>query len=218
MRVSVTTIDLYRRYLDGLLDFDKLVKWLTIPSPPSEFMRRGTALHNILEKLDYVMQFGEYFVSECGIYYPNEVINYCARCIDYRGIFEIKEVLPYNISGKIVYVSAKADQLIGDYVIENKTKWAYNGYINYDFYEYYNSCQWRFYADMYGVDRVYYNIFIMDINKYKDIELLDIIQFYLTPCINNHEELCLLLGEFVNFVESNKLEYLFPDKELEYGI
>ncbi len=206
MRISVTTIESYRRYLGGVDDEKKLIDSITKRSPPTENMMRGTAFHSILESP------GQYYIEQSNIYDCNsivfnaEIVNQCIPVIDYSGAFEMSNTKIYSIDGEQITVSGRCDQIIGSKVVENKTKWS-----TFDIDSYQESCQWRFYIDIYNVSAVKYNVFCMSA-LVAGIRLNSIEVFEMHPYPNLKNDVNFLLKQFVEYIHFRKLEEFFPNK------
>lgn len=206
MRISVTTIESYRRYLSGIDNEQKLIDSISKRSPPTENMLRGTAFHSILESPK------QYFIEQSNIYscndivFDEEIVNKCIGVIDYSGAFEMSNTKVYLIDGEQITVSGRCDQIIGAKVVENKTKWS-----TFDIDTYQESCQWRFYIDIYKVHAVKYNVFCMSA-LVAGIRLNSVEVFEMHPYPNLKTDVEFLLKNFVEYIHFRKLEEFFLNK------
>lgn len=205
MRISVTTIESYRRYLNGIDKEENLIESITKHRPPTLNMQRGTAFHSILEEPEkwYYPEMNQ-FIYE-GICFDADIVEKCKAEIDYAGLFEIKHTKVYEVSKERVTVVGKCDQLIGASVIENKTKWS-----GFDIDSYQSSYQWRFYLDIFFVDCVKYNVFCMSALK-DGIRLNSIEKFEMHPYLNLHTDVKNILSMFVEYIHFRDLESFFQD-------
>lgn len=201
LRISTTTVESYRRYmaLDYVQESELIasIKGLFIPTKP---MKMGSAFHSILEKPgDCVCADG--YQSD-GFKFSAEVINPCLEIFNPAGVFEVKQTRVYTLpSGEQVTVVSKADQLLAKRVIENKTRWS-----GFDFDSYFDSCQWKFYLDVFEADMLTYNVFCLSENTAGQIKLGSIETFNLFPYPRLHEDCAEQLSKFVDYVHSRGLE------------
>ena len=112
-----------------------------------------------------------YSKQKNGIEFDFDIISPCYEKIVQDAPFEVKITKIYKIGDEEVEVVAKVDQLYGNHIIENKTCWGM-----FDFERYFNSCQWKYYLDIFEAERVYYNVFCLS-DKVGGIELRNIEQF-----------------------------------------
>ncbi|HOK14931.1 MAG TPA: hypothetical protein PK007_08430, partial [Candidatus Kapabacteria bacterium] len=204
LRISVTTIELFRNYLNDLIELDDLIKRIRGEVPPSRYMDLGSAFHDILENIkDRFIPEKNVFKAKNGIEFNSNIISSCYEKIIQDAPFEVKITKIYKIGKEEVEVIAKADQLYGNYVIENKTCWGM-----FDFERYFNSCQWKYYLDIFEAERVYYNVFCF-LEKENDIELRGIEQFSFCDYPDLHNDINELLTDFVKFIHQQKLEEYF---------
>ncbi len=205
MRISVTTIESYRRYLIGIDNEEKLIESITKRSPPTINMQRGTAFHSILEEPEYHynLDTGNYICN--GIEFDFDIVMKCKAEIDYTGLFEIKHTKVYEVAKERITVVGKCDQLIGTTVIENKTKWA-----TFDIDSYQQSYQWRLYLDMFFVDSVKYNVFCMSALQ-DGIRLNSIEKFTMHPYLNLESDVKKMIASFVDYIHFRGLEQFFQE-------
>jgi len=207
LRITVTTIESFRNYLNGSIELEDLLKRIRGEFTPSRRMELGSAFHDILEKAEErFIHERNVFKAKNGIEFDFDVIAPCYEKIVQGTTFEVKITKIYKIGEEEVEVVAKVDQLYGNYIIENKTCWG-----TFDFERYFNSCQWKYYMDIFEAERVYYNVFCLS-DKVGGIELRDIEQFSFNSYPDLREDLNKLLTNIVKFIHSQKLEeYFAPD-------
>lgn len=215
MKIAVTTIEQFRRYCAGTTTLENLLSSIRGEFTPSQWMELGTAFHAILEEPSkYVVfcdQHGEatehhaYLCDD--LFFPAEAIEPCIDAMDYSGAFEVKTSKKYFVGSEEVTVVAKCDQLLGMTVIENKTRW---GQFDYDGYA--ESCQWRFYLDIFNVEAVKYNVFCMNYTVSRGIELNSIETFTMHDYCDLQSDLQQLLSDFIYFINTQNLQHYFRDK------
>ena len=215
MRISVTTIEQFRRYVAGITSLGDLIEGIKGTFTPTAKMQLGTAAHAIIENPEaykvYENIHGENSLEmmyKCDdIYFPADAIEPCIGVMDYSGDFEVKTTKEYSVFGEPVTVVAKCDQLIGMMVIENKPKWS-----PFDYNGYYDSCQWRFYLDIFNVHGVRYNVFCMNNTQSRGIELNSIETFSMHDYVGLQDDITRLLSDFVYFIKQQNLEQYFQPK------
>jgi len=189
IRTSVTKLDALHLYQQGVIEFEELVKRLRGETIETEAMQFGRAFHKLLEKIDEIEEKDTEI--DGNVFSANDILL-IKNNLKYKpalGVPEIKDVKEYNVDGEIVQVSAVADLLVGETVVEYKTT------RYFDIEKYINSYQWRFYLDIFGASKVVYNIFVFynkqlrevrdfTFYKYKDLQddLIFLLQDYVKLC------------------------------------
>lgn len=217
LKVSVTTLESYRRYLmitdetePGYQSYESFVNDLAKRTLPNIKMQVGTAYHKIIEDPSVCLTSDEHG-NAC---YEAEGIQFLPDLIEpiykYRSqypklIHEAKFYKEYLLPEPVL-VSGKADGLFGNEIHEHKTT------TNGDYDKYCHSMQWRYYFDLLpGAQKVIYNVF--EFNNYgENPENINRVNYFSYEMFryNNLEKDCIsLLKDFVNFIHQNKLEYLF---------
>ncbi|MBE2188025.1 MAG: hypothetical protein KIT33_07910 [Candidatus Kapabacteria bacterium] len=211
LKVAVTTIESFRNYLNGSIELEDLLKRVRGEFTPSRYMDLGSAFHDILEKAEErFIPERNVFKAKNGIEFDFDIISPCYEKIVQDAPFEVKITKIYKIGDEEVEVVAKVDQLYGNHIIENKTCWGM-----FDFERYFNSCQWKYYLDIFEAERVYYNVFCLS-DKVNGIELRNIEQFSFNAYPDLSDDLYELLTDFVKFIHNQKLEeYFTPDYKSE---
>ena len=162
-RISVTSLEAFRRYITGASIFDteeRLLEVLSGVFTGNEYTRIGTAFHSIVENGEAV-----YRVADGGMVI--EVDGYAvlmdglqvATAMAYRGelhgaIHEVPIGMEFADGLFPLWVSGRIDLLQGNDIRDIKTKYSH-GVAS----DYIDSAQWRFYLQMTGADRFYYDVF-----------------------------------------------------------
>ncbi len=207
LKISVTTIESFRNYLKGSLEEEALLKRIRGKYEPSRYMELGTAFHDILEKInERYSEEKKCFIAKNGIEFNYDIIAQCYQAINQEASFEVKTTKVYDIGNEQVEVVAKVDQLFGNYVYENKTCWG-----GFSFERYFQSCQWKYYMDIFEAEKVSYNVFCFYDAK-NGIQLRGIEQFSFDRYPDLDSDLNELLTSFLEFIQSRKLEEYFQNK------
>jgi energy-coupling factor transporter ATP-binding protein EcfA2 len=207
LKISVTTIESFRNYLNGSLEEEALLKRIRGKYEPSRYMELGTAFHDILEKInERYSEEKKCFIAKNGIEFDYDIIAQCYQAVNQKASFEIKTTKVFTIGNEQVEVVAKVDQLFGNYVYENKTCWG-----GFSFERYFQSCQWKYYMDIFEAEKVSYNVFCFYDAK-NGIQLRGIEQFSFDRYPDLDSDLNELLTSFLEFIHSRKLEEYFQNK------
>lgn len=185
IKVSATNLEAYRKYLAERISLDALVDTILRRSEPNNMMIKGTLFHEMLQTSN-PDNYLEYFSTDC--------IDTARSFMDYRNpLFEVKTRKQYLTKKGTVSLTGMADQILGNKVIEIKTR-----YSPISFDDYAESLQWRVYCDVFGVPEVQYNIFefrhVSD-NDYKNCAFFN----FFAPR-NNHEYVANWIESYTEFL------------------
>lgn len=179
----------------------------TVPTPK---MLVGGAFGRVLEKPLKYRKDGAYLApAKCGdnwidFWFDTASVERALSVFDPGGVFEVPMVADYDG----VKVVAKADQMIGRLIVENKAKLA----PSFDFDKYAQSVQWKLMADMAGVDAVRYNVFLLDDSEML-IRLRAIESFNLYPYALMHDDCLDIVQQFREYVERKGLVEQLNEKQ-----
>lgn len=212
MRISATTLESFRLFLTGdWMPEEDLLATIRGEFVQTPKMLLGQAFGRCLEKPGkYRLDDGTYLVpvrfgEEWREYvFTDAVMDPCLAIFDRRGVFEAKAKKEYGEH----LVVAKADQILGTRIIENKTKLS-----AFDFDRYAESYQWRFMVDMFEAAAVTYNVFCISEDAKGEVELKGIETFNLFPYADLHQDCCDLLARFVEYVKARGLEGVLHDRQ-----
>lgn len=154
----MTTLDQYRLYTreDYVSEADLLAS-IRRTRPPTPEMARGSAFDSIMEDPGrYRASDGSYLCE--GVAFPADVIVPCLAILALTpgGIFQVKTTKDYIVDGEPVTVVGKADRIIGTVVRDTKTCGS-----SFDADGYADSCQWRFYCDIFQASAFVYDVFLL---------------------------------------------------------
>lgn len=210
MRISTTTIESYRNFIEfDWLSQDEFIEQLKGKFVATKKMEMGTAFHNILEHPENYLVVNDskpdYF--ECNSYrFDNEVIKEAITKVNYAFPFEIKATKVYDILGKEITVVAKADQLEGKQGNEHKSTWS-----GFSYDKYADSMQWRFYCDIFELDKVVYKVWDFS-DLVSGIRFNDYYELTFSASDFDRTKALGYLHELVNFIHLHKLESYFQPK------
>ncbi len=223
MRVSVTTLESFRLFLQEEWFTEKrFLEQLSGKFISTLGMEFGTSYHRLLE---------------VGLEYPNtlvfthtdggKLINVSDAIInpalEFRSrhpniISEIKNTKEYLIGNDTITVSGICDGVEGMILHEHKTCLGFDGD------KYVNSCQYKFYFEMFGAEIVQYNVFDLIANKTEIKQAQNLEEFtqfiksveynkimlYKSP--DNSDYCYNLVSQFVEYVKYRNLQSYFKDK------
>lgn len=223
--VRVTTLEAFRQFMANSIERDyyeipeqRVIDTIKGEFKGNEYSRIGTAFHSIIET-------GEPHFADptegCVIDVDDHGVRFNARqvqiALDYRGEHPgaFHEVRQYKDYGRAV-VTGCADLIDGIELRDIKT--IYSGKSDSD---YIDSCQWRFYLDIFGADVFHFDLFRFNgYNPEKhgyDVSGLELtrhappITCYRYPDMEAHN--AALLNAFMDFCESRDLTGYLHFKE-----
>ncbi len=155
-RISVTTIEKFRRYMTSASSFDTeqaLIETIKGIFLGNDKTKTGGAFHKLIE--------GE-FTSDEKHYYADGIAftkEQAQPAFDYkqqhlRMIHEVPVRRVYQVGEHTIQMSGRVDGMEGIQVRDAKTK-----YRAIAWQEYMDSLQWRFYLHMLGLNVFYYDVF-----------------------------------------------------------
>ena len=166
--IRVTQLEKFRRYITEASSYDteqSVIDTLSGEFTGNEYTRIGTAFHKIVEKGDYSLPYNPdthgYDIDVDGNIVKFTMVQ-TRVALDYRdehlGAFH--EVRRYKDYGRAI-VTGCADMIDGIEIRDIKTK-----YSQPNDADYINSCQWRYYLDIFGAD-----VFHFDLFKFEDYKI-----------------------------------------------
>lgn len=223
--VRTTAIEAFRRYLaNGDNDYYEITEQSVIDSVTGEFKgneqtRIGTAFHGIV-------QYGEQFGLPIENGYGFDIDGYSVRLsheqrkitLDYRNEHPnaYHEFRGYKDYGRAI-VTGCADMLDGVEIRDIKTKFSAPSDADYI-----NSCQWRYYLDIFGADVFHFDLFVFDCYKKEkhgyDVRELELtrhtppITCYRYPEMENDN--LALLNQFMDWAEARGLTKYLTSKRI----
>lgn len=220
----MTSIEAFRRFLNNSdHDYYEITEQSVIESISGEFKgneytRIGTAFHSIIETGNpehRVIDGGDEFdIDGCKVRLAKK---HCMLALAYRNEHPkaYHEYRGYKDYGRAI-VTGCADMIDGVEIRDVKTK-----YSTPRDSEYMNSCQWRYYLDIFGADVFHFDLFVFNGYKKKkhgyDVRGLELtrhtppITCYRYPEMENDN--LVLLNQFMDFCEARGLiKYLTKDR------
>lgn len=223
--IRVTTLEAFRRYLhNSEHDYYEVTEQSVIGSVTGEFKGNvythiGTAFHSIIEtgnpKHKIIDGGDEFDVDGVKVRLARK---HCMLALAYRNEYPnaYHEFRGYKDYGRAV-VTGCADIIDGVEMRDIKTK-----YSNPRDSEYINSCQWRYYLDIFGADVFHFDLFVF--NGYKeekhgyDVRGLELtrhappITCYRYPEMENDN--LALLNQFMDWAEARGLTQYLTSKRI----
>lgn len=203
VRISATTLESFRLFMEGdWMPESDLIASIKGEFKPNHAVLLGMAFHSVLETPEKFKTEGGYC---CGGYALGDDIMVPALALfDRRGVFECKTTKLY---GEHTIV-ARADQLLGNGIIENKTTLS-----TFDFDRYAASCQWRIMVDLFEASQVTYNVFCLNEDAHGIIELKSIETFNLYPYAELRRDCDELVQRFVEYVTARGLTEWLQERD-----
>lgn len=155
-RVSVTTLEKFRRYMNEVSSFDteeSLLESIKGIFKGNDKTKTGSAFHKIIEG-EYTKVKGRIIAEDVSF-----TLQQAKVALDYKKrhplmVHEISIRKTYPTNFFPIQVSARIDGADGLAIRDTKTK-----YRTVDVQEYLDSCQWKFYLDIMEADQFYYDLF-----------------------------------------------------------
>lgn len=225
-RVSVTTIEKFRRYMTEASTFDTeeslldSIKGFFLGNDKTKF---GEAWGKIIEeghKFKHVSgNLNGYLVD--GIFFSEELARPAVEfaAAHPKMIYEVPVAKEYEVNGMTILVSGRTDGIEGNITRDTKCKFR-----TPDFQEYVDSYQWRFYLDMLNAKTFYYDVFEVQgfdslvydkkgIAWLHDINIIPYEPLYCSSYSEMHDDCKLLLRQFFEYIEEKNLyQFLKPYK------
>ena len=209
-RISVTALEKFRRMIENVSDYDteaSLVETLEGKFKGTIKTSIGTAFHRLIE-LPFSPTHG---CTIENISFSPEQAN---KAILYRNtmVYMIHEVSAnkiYHTKHMDFHVSGRADGIWGNQIRDAKLKFSLPAWG-----EYFNSCQWKFYLDMFDADIFFYDVF--EVRNFKEIPNSnafegDIIEHDPFHCLRYNklsEDIHFILELFAQFIHDRNYYHL----------
>lgn len=208
LRASTTTLESYRLYRDPQNEWateQNLLDTIMGRFTPTPEMLLGRAFGQILEtperyQVPHGYQCEGYTFSDADLAPAFALMNY------EHGVFECKGTKDY---GDLTVV-AKVDQIVGAHIHEHKTTQS-----TFSAEKYLESCQWRYYADVYEAAAVTYHVFLLDDHGNGVVEVRGIESLALYPYPRLHDDCAALAAEFREYIRSKSLDGLLAQRQRE---
>lgn len=224
--IRTTTLEAFRRYLaNGDYDYYEITEQSVIDTiigefKGNEYTRIGTAFHKIVQDGDFNLDY-DYHTGNYNIEVDGNVVKFTVSqvrvALDYRDEHPnaYHEFRGYKDYGRAI-VTGCADMIDGVEIRDIKTK--YSSPTDSD---YINSCQWRYYLDIFGASVFHFDLFLFRGYKKKkhgyDVRGLRLTHH--TPPITCYRypemesDNLALLNQFMDFCEARGLtKYLTKDR------
>lgn len=216
-RISVTTLEKFRRYLVEESKFDSeeaLIQSLRGEFKGNAKTRFGSAYEKIIENPNAYAVPGGFRVDN---HFFNE--DQARPAVEFsqehpRMIFQIPATKIFEVGNYLVQMSGKVDAIEGIQARDFKCKFR-----SADWQEYYDSCQWRMYLLMSGLKMFYYDVF--EVKGTEDEFSASITDFSVAPCQSTYfmayaemyNDCQSLLYRFMNYIEEKNFFSLLREVE-----
>jgi hypothetical protein len=205
VRLSTTAIESFRLWSDPeqeWMDEADLIATIRGTSVPSHGVLLGSAFGKVLEAPDTYAVPGGFRCQDFA--FGSDVVTPCLEVIDRRGVFEAKAQKTYGDCD----VVARADHLLGLHLSEFKTTLS-----TFDAQKYLDSCQWRFYFDIFEPLIVTYHVFCLSEATNGVISLRGIESFNLYPYAELHEDCRDLVARFAAYARLRGLDAYLQQRQ-----
>lgn len=220
-RISVTSLEKFRRYISGIDTEESLIEALSGTFKGNSYVWIGSAFHGIVENGEQA-----YRVADGGM--VAEVDGYAvlmdglqvATALQYRSeLFGALHEVPIGmdfLDGRFpIHVTGRIDLLHGNDIRDIKTK-----YSRSEASDYIDSYQWRLYLQMTGAERFYFDVFeFAGYDKEKhgiDVRGLKLIRTNAIECLRYdtlEQDNRMLLDEFREYIHHKNLYHLLKEKQ-----
>lgn len=214
-RISVSTIEKFRRYMVGASDYDtykSVIESILGKRSQNDKTSIGTSFYSIIETYKQI-QTPPHKRMYDGIRFSKKL---CAPAIEYKKqhpnlIHEISLSKLYQTEYFDLKIYARIDSIEGSIIRDTKLRFS-----PFDFMaDYYPSYQWRFYLDMFGLSTFYYDIFeLIDykrIDREGNVIASDIVAHDPHLChayTDMKSDIDILVNDFAKFIDTNHLTLL----------
>jgi hypothetical protein len=204
LRVSATTLESYRLFIEqDWMEESELLATIRGEFVPDRKVLLGQAFDAVLNDPDAYRVPGGFQVGRD--FFSADMMANALAPFDRRGVFQAKATKTYGD----VQVVAKADQLIGATLIENKTTLS-----TFDADKYERSYQWRLMADIFEPLQITYHVFCLSDDAEGagmiDLRSIETINFF--PYAALSQDCRALIEKFRHYVEMRGLVPLLEQR------
>lgn len=220
LRVSVTTLEKFRRYMTEATCYDTeaaLLETIRGEFVGNDKTRIGGAFHKIIEDgaptPTWINEKPGYLIDDIFLHLHQGDHAAVYRQEHPLMIFEVPINHVYTTSYGDIAVTGRVDSIEGAEVWDPKTR-----YRSVDFEEYIDSYQWRYYLDALNLDAFHYQLFeFKGFDKFnegppfivpEDVTVVTHEHLRITRYINLHQDCLSLLEEFLGYVENRNIFHL----------
>ena len=214
-RISVTTIEKFRRYLFQASAYDteeSLLQSIKGIFTGNDKTRVGSCCHKIIEQEAHIADGG--LIAQADGVQVFFTAEQAAPFVEFkrqhpRMIHEVPASKVYLTSFGPILVTSRIDGVEGRQIQDSKTKFK-----TPDLREYADSYQWRFYEDMLDVDLFHYDIFevrgfeaLKGAQPYQlpGVQFLDSVRLECARYEHMGDDCRLMLQEFLDYIELRNL-------------
>jgi hypothetical protein len=208
-RVSVTTIEKFRRFMAGASPFDteeallETIKGIFVGNDKTKV---GSAYHKLIEgKFE---KKNRLYVADGISFTSDQAIPALKYSMDHRFVVnEVDQYKVYETNYFPIQVSGRVDSIHGVFIRDAKARFR-----NVNVEDYYESFQWRFYLDMLDADTFFYDSF--EIKGFDALPMKDDVQIIAHEpfeCIRYdrmQEDVVYLLNAFLEYLHFRNIVHL----------
>lgn len=220
-RISVTTLEKYRRYINEVSSYDteeSLLESIRGIFTGNDKTRVGGAFHKIIEG-DYVKKGNRVIADEIAFTKEQAQVAFDYKARHKSMIHEISIRKTFETNFFPIQVSGRIDGCEGLNTHDAKTKFS-----EVKFQEYINSSQWKFYLQMLDANVFYYDLF--EVQGFKELGRLPWsiskdVQFIAhepLQCLRYetmHADIMVILNGFLDYLHNRKIVHLLKPAILE---
>lgn len=159
-KVSVTHLETFRRFRDGTTEWDteqKVIDAISGEFKGNDYTFIGTAGHYVIEYNRMNCELlQEIVLNSYGVSFSKKqiesMLSFAVGILPF--VPEVKLTKKYETQIGTISLTGIADRLKGNTIGDNKFKFSPPKLT-----EYYDSCQWKFYLSIFGLEWFYYDIF-----------------------------------------------------------
>lgn len=203
MRISTTTLESFRLFMSGdWMTEDELIAGIKGEFVPTVPVKIGSAWGKIIETPTKYLD-DLWYVCDDYAFNPEQV-HFALTLFDRRGFFEVKSTKQY---GEHTIV-AKVDHIYGAHISEIKSTLK-----GFNFDKYAESCQWRFYLDIFLARKLTYHVFCLNEPDVDNVVYLDSHEpFHLYPYAEMEHDCFVMVEEFAEYAKKRNLESYLQEK------
>lgn len=217
-KISVTHLETFRRFRDGATEWDteqKVIDAISGEFKGNDYTNIGSAFHSIIENFGTKNEHGpESILKTFGVVLSQKQAEIAMdhACDLQTFVPEVKLTKKYETKIGTIILTGVADVLKGNTIRDTKCKFSPPKLT-----EYYDSCQWKFYLSIFGLEWFYYDIF--EFVGYKremgrnvaDLELIKHEPFGCFAYVGMESDLQTLVDDFIEWITFRNLLHHLKD-------
>ena len=214
-KVSVTLLETFRRFRDGVSEWDteeKVIASLTEEFKGNDYTFVGQAGHYVVETKGNTTK--EELFDLFGVNMNDAQIDMLRNhAIELNPfVAEVKLRKVYQTIGGEISITGMTDVIKGNHLRDNKFKFSAPKLIDY-----LNSCQWKFYLDIFELEHFYYDIFeFVGYGKEmeRNVSLIQLVKHDEFHCVSYkvmQKDIQSILDDFISWIQYRNLQCYLKD-------